>query len=76
VHRPGNDPKVQGGRIDMSTLAANGEATVETSRGRHHEEDFARLTASQERVRMRITMRRLVRALLPGADLNSHEAPE
>jgi len=60
----------------MSTLAANGEATVETSRGRHRADDFDELTLSQERVRMRITMRRLVRALLPGADLNSHEAPE
>jgi hypothetical protein len=33
--------------------------------GMHHEEDFARLTDSQLKVRQRITTRRLVRALLP-----------
>jgi hypothetical protein len=49
---------------------------VQRDGGVHHVEDFGRLTDSQARVRMRIEMRRLVRALLPGADLNSHEAPE
>jgi hypothetical protein len=50
--------------------------TETTRRGRHRVEDFATLTTSQMRVRTRIEMRRLVRLLLPGADLNSHEAPE
>jgi hypothetical protein len=43
--------------------------------GMHHEEDFARLTDSQLKVRQRITTRRLVRLLIPGGAL-SHKVSE
>ena len=50
--------------------------TETTRRGRHRMDDFDRLTDLQAKLRMRIETRLLTRALFPGADLNSHEAPE